>query len=112
MHATAAQIDLKRSISEAVESAELTLFEAWADLDALSTHTLLEQMEVDEAGIIFADDDSFRGTVNFYVLLQYGRDLEEGFVESDSYSGSFEGRLTDGGVVIDSIRADTSSFYE
>ena len=65
----------------------------WSDLDELSTHTILEGVEVDPEGILIDDDGRFKGVMNVYVTLQYGKDDDEGFTTSDSFLGRFEGHL-------------------
>src|SRR5258708_6122896 len=99
-------------IVEAVEGYDLPGSPAWADLDALSTHTFLDGIEVDPDGIIIREN-KFKGAMAVYVLLQYGSDKDDGFKTSDSFMGEFNGNFDDTGTPqIDSVTVDTSPFFE
>jgi hypothetical protein len=50
----------------------LTEYDAWKDLDALSTHTGVDSIYVDPVGIEL-NGDRFRGLAAIYVALQYAR---------------------------------------
>ena len=92
---------------------EYNLYEApiWSDLDELSTHTSVDDIEVDETGIVL-EGKRFRGVANVYVTLQFGRNDDEGFHESDSFLANFEGRFADTEPVIETFTIDTSSRYD
>jgi hypothetical protein len=92
---------------------ELTETSAWNDLDVLSTHTYIDGIEVDPAGIIFENGKKFHGVVNIYVLLEYGPNGSDNFQTSESFLGRFHGHLEpDGKPVVDDVTVDTSPFYE
>jgi len=99
------------AIVDAVSNAALTEYDAWNDLDALSTHTDVDGIDVDPAGIEL-NGDEFRGLAAIYVALQYGSGNEERFETSDTFEGQFEGHFDGTRPVIDKITVDTSPFYE
>lgn len=101
-----------RAVMDAVENYELAESAAWSDLDALSTHTYIDGIEIDPEGVIL-EDNRFHGVMNVYVLLTYGSDKEDGFETSDAFLGQFEGHFNpEGKAVIDNLTVDTSPFYE
>ncbi|HYI47801.1 MAG TPA: hypothetical protein VEX35_04975 [Allosphingosinicella sp.] len=95
---------------QAISEYDLTQSGAWTDLDALSTHTYLDDVEVDPEGIVL-DDGLFKGFLNIYVLLQYGSGKKEGFQTSDAFRGRFTGHFDGTVAVIDEVSVDTSPFY-
>ena len=101
----------KNLIIGAVKDLELTEFSCWSDLDALSTRTIQEDIEIlDE--VLEIENDHFKGMLNIYVMLEYGKG-EDGFVTSDGFPGKFRGHFDeDGKPVIDDVIVDTSSFYD
>ena len=99
------------AVLQAVTDLDLTQSEAWSALDELSTHTYIDDVEVDPEGIVL-DEDRFKGMMNIYVLLQYGRDNQEGFQTSDAFRGWFNGHFEGAEAIIDGVRVDTSPFYE
>lgn len=99
------------AVLQAVSDFDLTQSDAWSDLDELSTHTHIDEVEVDPEGIIL-DEDRFKGMMNIYVLLQYGRDSHEGFQTSDAFRAWFNGHFEGAEAVIDGVKVDTSPFYE
>ena len=102
------QID---AIVDAVSHAELSEYDAWSDLDALSNRTSIDQIEVDPEGIISKGDRKFKGIFNVYVALHYGGNREE-LVTSEAFEGTFEGYFQDNKAIIKSMKVDTSPFYE
>jgi hypothetical protein len=103
---------LRENIIAAVKATELTETEAWQDLSALSSNTYVDTIETfdDEVRI---DGDRFEGPLTWHVTLHYGQGAsEDELVISDSFPGSFEGRLEDGVPVIERVLAEVSSFYE
>jgi hypothetical protein len=98
------------AIMRAVSEYDLTQSDAWADLDALSTHTYVENLEVDPEGVVI-DDDRFKGIMNVYVLLQYGPSNQEGFQTSDAFRAWFDGHFQGQGAIIDRVKVDISPFY-
>jgi Predicted pPIWI-associating nuclease len=97
-------------IIRAVEEIELTKYPAWNDLDMLSSHTIIDGITVDPAGVIVTGD-KFSGLLNVYVALEYGSG-SEAFVTTDSFLGEFAGHLVSGEPHIDDLTIDTSSFYK
>jgi hypothetical protein len=104
--------ELREMIAKVLKEYDLTSDVAWGDLDELSTHTQLEAVDVDPEGILIDDAGRFSGVMNVYVTLQYGKDDKEGFSSSDSFLGNFEGHLEGARPKIDTVRVDTSPFYE
>lgn len=103
---------LRRSITEAVKAKEVMDTEAWTNLSLLSSDTQIDTVEtfIDEIRI---DGERFVGPLLWYVKLNYGQANDDDFLAlSESFPGSFEGRIEDGQAVIDHMTADTSSFYE
>jgi|HubBroStandDraft_1064217.scaffolds.fasta_scaffold52942_3 hypothetical protein len=99
------------AIIDAMLNADLTEFEAWKDLDVLSTHTTVDGVSVDPAGIIVTGD-KFIGLAAIDVALQYGLDTDNGFGTSDTFEGQFEGHFEGARPVIERVTVDTSPFYE
>jgi hypothetical protein len=104
--------DLRKIIAEVLKEYDLTGDAAWGNLDELSTHTRLDGVDVDPEGILIDEQGRFRGVMNIYVTLQYGKDDKEGFASSDSFLGNFEGHLEGSRPKIDTVTVDTSPFYE
>jgi hypothetical protein len=104
----AAKVD---EIVEAMSRAELTGYDAWGDLDALSTHTGVDGIEVDPAGVT-VEGEHFSGLATIYVALQYGSGDDDGFETSDAFEGKFEGHFEGKRPVIDKLTVDTKHFYE
>lgn len=103
---------LRESILAAVKAHELTETEAWQDLSALSSNTHVDTLETfdDEVRI---DGDRFEGPLTWHVTLHYGQhDSDDELIASDSFPGSFEGRVDEGVPVIERMLAKVSSFYE
>jgi hypothetical protein len=99
------------AIIDAMSNAELTEYEAWSDLDALSTHTTIDGVDIDPAAIVITGN-RFVGLAAIYVALQYGSNADDGFETSDSFEGQFEGHFEGAPPVIDKVTVDTSPFYE
>jgi hypothetical protein len=109
---TKATADKKRQkIAEAVKAYDLTGDPVWSDLDLLSTHTVLDGVEVDPEGVILEKDDSFEGVMNIYVTLHYGSG-EDAFATSESFLGKYHGHFEGNRPTVDRIEVDTSPFYE
>jgi len=104
--------DIRERIAAAVNDYDLSSDEVWGELDELSTHTLLEGVEVDPEGVVVGEDGKFKGVFNVYVTLQYGKDVDEGFATSDSFLGKFEGHLEGQKPKLDKLTVDTSPFYK
>jgi predicted pPIWI-associating nuclease len=85
---------------------------AWDDLDALSSHTYVDEIEAVPEGI-FETDDGFSAAATVYVALNYGNQNDEEAI-SDSFpaqaDGHFEAKGNKITAVIDSFSVDTSSF--
>lgn len=104
----------RQVIVKAVLSVDPTQTEAWSDLDALSTQTVVDTIETFEAEIrIEGDNDpSFFGPLLWYVILNYGPAGEGRLSTSESFPGQFEGRFEGDIAVIDRMTVDVSSFYQ
>ncbi len=103
---------LQEKIVAAVKATELTETEAWDDLSALSSVTRIDTVETFDSEIRF-NGDTFKGPLTWYVTLHYGQQgTQDELVVSDSFPGSFQGRLENGVPVIEHMLADVSSFYE
>ncbi len=103
---------LVQEVIQAVENFELTESQAWGDLDVLSTHTHVDAVEVDPAGVIIEPGDRFRGVANVYLLLQYGSDADDGFQTSEALLGKFKGHFDAAHKpVVEILSVDTSPFY-
>jgi hypothetical protein len=111
-HARKQKVDLRERIARALERYDLSSDDAWSELDQLSTHTLLEGLEVDPEGVVVDQNGHFKGVMNVYVTLQYDKDEHDGFKTSDSFLGSFEGHMEGDAPKVDSVKVDTSPFYE
>ena len=98
------------AVLQAASDYDLTQSDAWSDLDELSTHTYVDDVEVDPDGIKI-EGNNFKGILNVYVLLQYGKDNDEGFQASDAFRGQFSGHFEGDLAIIDHISVDTSPFY-
>lgn len=81
------------------------------DLDAISSHTVLDEIIVSELTIEDAMKEriSFHGTLHLGVILN-AQDPEGGF--DDSYPGEFKGYLDRNGIFLESATVNTDSFYE
>lgn len=101
----------RRHIVEAVQAQDPTETEAWSDLDALSTQTVVDTVEtfIEEIRI---DGNTFSGPLLWYVVLHYGSAGEDQLVNSESFPGRFEGHLDNDTPVIDRMLVDVSSFYQ
>lgn len=101
---------LAAAIAEGLRKVEIESLDLWDDLDALSTHTRIEGIEVPVEGVVPTADGRFTAVMNLYVTLQYGKDDEEGFITSDSFLAKVAGRWRDGSLTVDGATVDTSSF--
>lgn len=103
---------LQEKIIAAVKATELTKTEAWQELSTLSSNTYVDTIETfdDEVRI---DDDRFEGPLTWHVTLHYGQHAsEDELVISESFPGSFEGRLEGDVPMIERMLAEVSSFYD
>lgn len=100
-----------RAVMRTLQNYDVAQSTAWPDLDELSTHTYLDGVEVDPEGIVI-EGNLFKSVVNVYVLLQYGKDNEEGFQTSDAFLARTSGHFEGDDVVVDSFVIDTSPFFE
>jgi hypothetical protein len=97
-------------VADAVRGAELTRFAAWQDLDALSTHTHLDGIDIDPESVK-RTGNKITGSVSVYVVLHYGGKEDEVIV-GESFPGKFLAHMKDKKVIIDDITVDTSGFYQ
>ena len=99
-------------IANQLQDLDLTSLAIWDDLDVLSTHTHVDDIEVPAEGVVIRLDGTFSAVLNVYLSLQYGKDDQEGFTTSDSFLARVTGRVEEGRVIVDDSTVDTSSFYE
>jgi hypothetical protein len=103
---------LQRRIVEAVQAQETTETNAWSDLDALSSSTVVDTVETFPEEIRI-EGTTFSGPLTWYVVLRYGQDGDaDQLTTSESFPGSFEGHLENGVPIIDTMNVDVSSFYQ
>lgn len=87
-------------------------FQAWSDLDALSSHTVLEEAYVFDVHFIAGAGKSridFKASVKILVTLSYDR---EGPDTSASFPGLVEGYIDADGMFIENVTVDVQSYYE
>ncbi len=101
---------LRRKIIEAVQAMDYQDTQAWSDLDLLSTSTQIDTVETFENEIRF-DGDQFQGPLTWYVVLRYGMNTDDPLETSESFPGTFHGRIVDSEPVIDDMTVDSSSFH-
>lgn len=112
MAAIPASVDPRaQDIAHQLRNTDMTTLDMWSDLDELSTHTCIDAVEVPVEGIVVGPNDRFSAVVNLYVILQYGRDNDEGFSQAESFLAKISGHIEEGEVVVDQSSVDTSSFY-
>ena len=91
---------------------DITDFRAWNDLDALSSHTSVEEAYVSDLTLAAGAEKTsigFRAAVMFRVILSYDR---EGPDSSASFPGSLAGHIDAYGMYVTEVTVDTTSFYE
>jgi hypothetical protein len=100
-------------IMDAISKVKLTEHEAWKDLEGLSSHTTIDGINVDPAGVMVTGN-KFIGLAAVYVALKYDSDAGGGLETStsDTFEGQFEGHFEGTQAVIDRVTVDTSPFYE
>jgi hypothetical protein len=105
--------EVLHSIMTAVSMYDLASSDGWDDLDKLSAHTELESLEANPDGIFEGPPGSFQAIGNVYVTLNYG-DKRDSTSMSDSYPVQLTGKIDKAKKVasIESVKVDTSSFYE
>lgn len=102
----------RQAIIEAISNYELSMSSAWSDLDELSSHTIVEEFEANPDGIFETADDGFEAEATVYVTLNYGSRRDAASM-TDSFPAHVRGHVNDeGGVVIENVEVDTSSFFE
>ena len=102
----------ERDIIDAFDKVDISECQAWGDLDALSTHTEFNGLEVNPETVEWLDGKRFKVSVMIHVGPQYGKDAEEGLSTTDGYPGQLVEHLQGDKVVVDDVSVDTSSFYE
>jgi hypothetical protein len=101
------------AVVEAVRKYDPTKTKSWDDVRILSDKTELDGLDLDPAGIILQPGNEFKGIVNIYVVLTYGRKKNDTFMTSDSFLGYFKGHFDkEHRPIIDDLLIDTSPFYE
>ena len=103
----------RRAVQQAVviaaQTGDMTQFDAYHDLMALSSNTQIDDFDVDEDFVIL-NGNLFSGAGNIYVILNYGSKDDE-ITESAGFlckfSGHFEGEIP----IIEQMEVDVSGFY-
>lgn len=98
-------------VAEALGRIEVTELDLWSVLDRLSTHTYVDAVEVPVEGVVIGPSDRFSAVMNLYLVLQYGRDNDEGFSQSESFRATVSGRMVDGEPHVEQSDVDVSDFY-
>jgi hypothetical protein len=101
---------MRRKIAQAVQGLDYSTTEAWQDLSLLSTATQIDTVETFESEIR-VEADQFQGPVTWYVVLRYGMNTPDPVETSESFPGTFQGRVVNNIPIVDSMTVDTSSFY-
>lgn len=102
--------DVRQMVADAVRAVEFTETDAWGHLDVLSMATEVDNLEVFEDEILL-EGNKFSGSLLWHVTLVY-HDPEGDLTLTESFPGSFEGRIRDGRADVEFVTADTSSFYK
>ena len=99
------------AVMDAVSSVELTETAAWSDLDSLSTHTHIVDIDAVPEWIFRVGGDGFTAVATVYVDLNYG-DRDDAFSTPDSFPAEVKGHFDPNGkAIVDAVSIDTSSFY-
>lgn len=101
---------LRRIAAKAVRAVDPADTEAWTALDALSSATVVDSVEVFEDEILL-EGEGFRGSVLWHVTLVY-KDTEGAITLTNSFPGNFEGVFRGQEAEVNRVTADTSSFYQ
>lgn len=99
------------AIRKAVSDYDLTASPAWGDVAVLASNVLADGFELDEDSVTSAGEGPFQAIANVYLILEYGRG-EEGFSTSESFRADIAGTVIGDQATIDSVKIDTSSFYD
>jgi hypothetical protein len=104
------------AVMEAVSNYEIQESWAWDQLDSLSSHTYVEEIEAIPEGIFETDEGEFSAIATVYVTLNYGSTKDDLSVP-DSFPAQVEGHFEikkrgQINAIIDEFSVDTSSFYE
>jgi hypothetical protein len=99
------------AVMDAVSSVELTETAAWSDLDSLSTHTHIVDIDAVPEWIFRVGGDGFTAVATVYVDLNYGV-RDDAFSTPDSFPAEVKGHFDPNGkAIVDAVSIDTSSFY-
>lgn len=105
------QDEIPAKLDTALTALGLDKTEAYADLVALAEKVEIDGYSLDiESAVIKGEEWIAPGTI--FVLLSYEINSEEPVELYDSYPIEVNFHLKNGDVIIDSVTADTSSFYE
>lgn len=102
-------------LSNIISDFDLTETSAWADLDALSTRTVLEEFVVSD-DVLIEEGDYFVAPATVFVTLNYG-DGSDSFSINESFFSRVMFNVVGGDedtevkIKILNIYVDTSSFY-
>jgi Predicted pPIWI-associating nuclease len=102
------------AVMDAISQYDIVGSPSWSELEAISSHIQLDQIEAIPEGI-FETDDGFSATASVYVLLNYGGKNDK-LSSADTFpaqvDGHFENKESQIKAIIDFFIVDTSSFYE
>jgi len=93
---------------------DITNYSAWSDLDALSTKTEFDGLDVMIESLEFDEKSGeFHVDVVLNVGLHFGGKADDGFSTGDAFPGCLTGWVLENGELdITNITVDTSSFHE
>ncbi|HEX8381832.1 MAG TPA: hypothetical protein VF592_00510 [Sphingomonas sp.] len=109
-----AERDVVSEVVDAINSLnqdELDELGAWQPLSDLSSRTQFEAIDGDPDSVIVDAPGRFQAIATVYVMLVYGSSRDEEAM-SDEYVATVQGRVLDNDVVIDTVKVDTTPFYE
>lgn len=103
--------DLPKQLEAAFDAYNFEASEAFRDLSELAAVTRIEGHLIDtESTIVDGNDWVAPGTI--YVTLVYDPNANDPVELNDSYPMSIYYSVDDGGVSVNRVIADTTSFYE
>ena len=102
--------DVERIVAkiDALTSDDLQALGVWDALAELSSHTELEAIGTDEAGVVI-HGDHFEAVTDLYLMLRYGVG-KDGNSLGATVLATITGRLFNNDVALERMTVDTSSF--
>ncbi len=99
----------RAAVINAVGGYDISSDPAWSELDALSTHTQFDSIEVVPEGIFHAGNDKFEAVATVYIVLNYG-DGEDAIQTTETFPAHITGHFEGSSASVDRVDLDTSSF--